>query len=302
MDPDAFGSLSAFYLLLEKLWKTVKATNDESMPESFWFLISKKMIEPLLDINWFDPEVIISFDAASIDQLWITYSNNSQIFQSKDFFVIDHHITNPAFWEFNIIDTNASSSCELVYEIIAQMWYKDLIDEPIATLLLAWIHTDTNTFYNKNTTPNTLRVAANLLENGARNKEIIFEFFRKKSFDRVVNWGKILKDIKKTENGKIVWAIADKEVVKWGGEEGFKWVQNEILANIQGADVIFLLYELSDGKVKWSLRSNNDSIDVAEICTSFWGGWHKLAAWFSSTLSIVEVEKQLLEKIKPYIS
>lgn len=69
MDPDAFGSLGAFYILLKKLGKEVQATNDEAMPESFNFLTKETIIVPKIDIRNFAPEVIISFDAASLEQL-----------------------------------------------------------------------------------------------------------------------------------------------------------------------------------------------------------------------------------------
>lgn len=307
MDPDALWSLWAFYLLLEKLWKTVKATNDETMPENYSFLVPKKIIEPSLDIESFQPEVIISFDAASEDQLGYIYSTRRDIFQNSEFFVIDHHITNPWFWKYNIIDIKSSSSCELVYDIIEQLWYTEKIDSLIATLLLAGIHTDTNTFYNKNTTPKTLRVAANLLEKWARNKEIIFEFFRKKSFDKAKLWGEILKNIQKTLDGKIVWVKIKKHEYStlpiW--DQGIKWLLNEFLANIEWAKVAFLIYETGpEGKeIKVSLRSNDDMIDVASFCQSFGGGWHKLAAGFSTTNDTLEnTEKKILEKLSSTLS
>ena len=95
MDPDAFGSLGAFYLLLKKLGKEVRATNDEAVPENFSFLTKEDLIIPKIDMGEFAPEVIISFDAASLDQLGESYSNNKAFFENIPFIVIDHHITNP---------------------------------------------------------------------------------------------------------------------------------------------------------------------------------------------------------------
>ncbi len=297
MDPDALWSLWGLYLLLEKLGKIVKATNDEAMPENYMFLTPKKLIEPNLDVTAYNPDVIISLDAASEDQLWTTFQKNKEIFSLKEFFVIDHHITNPWFWKYNIIDIQASSSCELVYEIIEQMWYQDLIDKPIATLLLAGIHTDTNTFYNKNTTPKTLQIASKLLEKWAKNKEIIFEFFRKKSFEKAKLWGNILKNIQKTLDGKVVWVTVKKNEFSnlSIGEQGLKWLLNEFLANIEGADIAFLLYEMGNPvEIKASIRSNNDTVDVSKICQSFGWGGHKLAAWFTSEKSLEDVQNELL--------
>lgn len=303
MDADAFWSLCGFYFLLEKFGKDVKATNDEAMPESFSFITSKHIIEPNLNIKNFNPEVIISFDAASLEQLWKTYADNKETFSKVPFVVIDHHITNPLFWNLNIVNIKASSSCELVFDIITELWFNNLLDEEIATCLLTGIHTDTNTFYNKNTTSHTMNVAAKLLDLWGKNKEIIFEFFRKKSLEKVHLWWKIMQQVQQL-NG-ITYVSVKKEIYKdtANGDQWFKGFISEFLANIEGTQVALFLYEQKDNKeIKASLRSNRDDINVAELCVEFWGGWHKLAAGFSYYWEIKDLEKILLQKLKKVVS
>jgi bifunctional oligoribonuclease and PAP phosphatase NrnA len=303
MDPDAFWSLCAFYMVCKKLWKEVKAINDEKPPENF-LLFHDDIFEPHLNIKKFNPDLIISFDAGGIEQLGKTYINNNDIFDKKDFVVIDHHITNPWFWKTNIIDVSCSSTCELIYDILEDLSMTHMIDSQVATLLLCGIHTDTNTFYNKNTTPKTLRIAARLLELWGHNKEVIFQFFRKKSFERAKLWGSLLKKIKKTRDGKIVWISIHKRVYSHFsiGEQWIKWFLNEFLANIEGCVVAMLLYELEEGGgVKWSLRSNHDDVDVSEVCVDMWGGGHKLAAWFAKQWDIKHIEGEIMKKLRPLV-
>ena len=165
MDPDAFGSLSAFYYILrDNFNKEVKAINDESKPENFKFLDENQVFEPNLDLKEFNPDLIISFDAASKEQLGETYKNNENIFNNTDFVVIDHHITNLGFGTLNIIDTKSSSTCELVFEILEYFDWNKYITPKIATLLNAGMLTDTNMYYNQNTTAKTLETAAKLLK------------------------------------------------------------------------------------------------------------------------------------------
>lgn len=298
MDPDAFWSLNGFYFILKKLAKEVKAINDELAPDNFWFLTSERIFEPNLDIKQYNPDVIISFDAASLEQLGKTYERNQEIFENTPFIVIDHHITNPWFWKINIVNTASSSSCELVYDIITKLWYNSLIDEKIATLFLAWIHTDTNTFYNKNTTSHTLEVAWRLIDIWARNKEIIFEFFRKKTLEKVNLWGKVMWKIQQKDG--ITWVSVTKEIYEGTTEwdQWFKGFINEFLANIEGTKVALFLYEQNDGSIKVSLRSNDDAIDVAQICLNFWGGGHKLAAGFTSQKEIYSLEQEIIKVLK----
>ena len=70
MDPDAFGSLAGFYYILkDNLQKQVKAVNDDPRPKNFAFLDNNQIFEPKLNLKDFNPDLIISFDAASTDQL-----------------------------------------------------------------------------------------------------------------------------------------------------------------------------------------------------------------------------------------
>lgn len=298
MDPDAFGSLAAIYYILKNDWFKVKATNDDNIPDNFNFLDKNSIIEPELDIKSYNPDLIISLDAASKDQLWETYKNNEQIFNNTTFIVIDHHITNSGFWNINLIDSNASSTCELVFEILETIWLDKHITPKIATLLLAWIYTDTNIYYNTNTTPKTLKTWAKLIEFWADFRAPIFEFFKKKEFNKTKLWGEVLKDIKKSEDSKIVWWIITPEIFEKTNttDRDTNWLINEFLANIEGMEVCFLLYPLPNWQIKASFRSS--SFSVWNFCESFWWGWHKQAAWFSSNNDIGALEKQILDKLK----
>lgn len=298
MDPDTFGSMCALYLILKKLEKQVEAINDDTPPETFAFLWMNGQIKNNFNITQYNPDLIISLDAASLWQLWETYTKHQTIFEEKDFIVIDHHITNPWFWKINIIDTKASSTCELVFEILETLQYDTLIDAKIATLLNAGILTDTNIYYNVNTTPKTLKIAAKLLEYGSNFRAPMFEFFKKKEFHKTKLWWEILKDIKQAQNGEIVWAIVPKALYKQTSTSSrdISWIINEFLSNIEKVKVSFIVYEIEEWWVKVSFRSSN--FDVSNFCTWFWWWWHKQAAWFTSQKSLQEIEKEILEVLK----
>lgn len=181
MDGDAFGSLTALYKILEKLWKTVKATNDEVPPENFSFLWNNHLITPNLNIKEFNPDLIIMLDTWWEERAWKIYTENKKIINEKNFVVIDHHITNTWFWKINIIDNKSSSTCEIIFRILKQLNLIQHIDKEISTLLIAWIITDTNIYYNSNTTPETLKTASELMKLWADYRLPIFHFFRKKN-------------------------------------------------------------------------------------------------------------------------
>ncbi len=299
MDMDAFWSLSAMYDILKQIWKNVACVNDELPLNSYEFIWYNEIIDINLNIKEFNPELIISFDAASIEQLWMTYSKNKNIFNNTDFFVIDHHITNPWFWKINIIDTNYSSTCELLFDILTELKLDKYITPKIATAILAWIYTDTNIFFNSNTTKNTHIVAWELIKIWADFRKPYYEFYKKKTFSWAKLWWEILANhMISIEKWKIVYALVSNEIFKKtnSNERQLTWLISEFFSNIEGVEICFISHELENGTIKTSFRST-ENYNVSKISEKFWWWWHKQAAWFSTNKSLKEIEKDILKEI-----
>lgn len=300
MDMDAFWSLSAVYDILKVLNKEVRAINDVAPIENYAFIWYNHIIEPELDMVKFNPDLIISFDAASLAQLWNSYKNNIEIFNNTDFVVIDHHKTNPWFWSINIVNPEYSSTCELTYDILKELNLEKHIDSKIATSLLSWIYTDTNVFYNSNTTSNTHYVTGKLIEAWANFRKPYYEFYKKKTLSWSRLWWEILANHMKISNDqKIVWATIKKEVfIKTStNERQLTWLISEFFANIAWVEIAFISHEIEDSLVKTSFRST-EKYDISKIAEYFWWWWHKQAAWFTSTNDIDTVELEISEKLK----
>lgn len=302
MDPDAYGSLCAFYMILEKLWKKVKAINDELANDNFDFFWKKEIFETELNLKKYNPDLIISFDAASVDQLWKSYKKNKEVFDKSDFFVIDHHITNHWFWKYNIIDKDSSSTCELLYTIIKELNLEKYIDKKIATSLYTWIITDTNIFYNSCTTDRTLSVASELIKLWADFRISISEFYKKRAFNKVKLWWYILENLKSNKEKNIFWAVVKDEYFEKTntGDKDISWLINEFLSNIEWMKLCFLIYKLKSWDIKTSFRSSID-FNVWEFCEKFWWWWHKQAAGFSISgkeESLESVEEKIIKELK----
>lgn len=296
MDPDAFGSLSAFYYILKDLKKEIKAINDDNRPKNFSFLDKNNIFEPNLNIKNFNPDLIISFDAASTDQLWETYIKNKDIFENNNFVVFDHHITNPWFWKLNIINTKSSSTCELIFYTLEKINLKSHITPKIATLLNAWMLTDTNMYYNQNTTSYTLEVASELLKLWSDFRSPIFEFFKKKSFAKTKLFWIALEKMKKTFNSKIAYTYLSKKDFEnaKATDQDTNWII-DMMINIEWIEIAFIIYSLDKWLNKVSFRSKN--FNVWEFCAEFWWWGHKLASGFSSEKNSEEIIKEILNKI-----
>ena len=303
MDPDAYGSLTGFYQILETLWKKVIALNDQAAPDDFAFMWMNHVFTESIPTD-FTPNLIISFDASSLWQLADSYLDNKKLFDTTDFFVIDHHITNPWFGQYNIIKTHYSSTCEITYELLEELWYIQYITPKIASCLYSGIITDTNVFYNKNTTANTHRVAAKLIEHWADFRAPIYEFYKKQTLDSLQFDTTLINNIQQTNvnSYKIYYILIDLEVFDKAGiayEFGSVYTKNFIwstLANIEWWDICFILYPLKDWTIKASFRSKE--YDVSALCQSFGWWWHKLAAGCSYEWEIEEFKSEILRKIE----
>lgn len=299
MDWDAYWAVLAMKLFLDKLWKTVKCVNDSKTPESLQFAYDKEIFEPELNLKKFNPDLIISLDAASIPQLWDIYENNKSLFEEKDFVVIDHHPFNEWFWKIDIINKAACSTCEIICDYIRDNWYLDLIDRDIATALMLWLITDTNSFMNKNTNSKSLSDASLMVSKWAKHLYLIENLFRKTSFKKTELWANTLFNIKNI-NWKVIWWKVTNEMFKntWTTIDDTNWFVDSNLTPIDWSKINFLLYELPDWKIKWSFRSKDDKYDMNEFCGYFWWGWHVRASGFTLDWTLEEIEDKVIDLMK----
>lgn len=302
MDGDAWGSLGWLALILQQMWKQVCAINDEHVPPWLQFLWHTDIITPELDVESFSPDICISLDAANEERLWESYKRWKHVFDMVPFVVIDHHISNYGFGDINIIDTSASSVCELLTHILEDMWLEKYITPTAATFLYTGIQTDTNMYATNNTTPSTLRAGAKLIELWANFILPIEKCFREKTPKQIQVWKLAYSKTTISKDGFISSAIITSEDLEDTGIdsetlwENLKWFINETLLNIEWVKVAFLLYPLKNGEIKGSFRCV-EWYDVNALCQKF-GWWgHIQAAGFQTQADIHTLEKNLLTSI-----
>jgi phosphoesterase RecJ-like protein len=132
-------------------------------------------VAPIVEPSAFPsaPDVLVTLDVASLDRL---ASLADRVGRSSEVVVIDHHITNPGFGTINVIDPHASSSAEVAFRLIRLLELP--LSDGAAACLYAGVVTDTGRFQYQATTPETLRVAADLREHGfdhARLAQALYE-------------------------------------------------------------------------------------------------------------------------------
>jgi nanoRNase/pAp phosphatase (c-di-AMP/oligoRNAs hydrolase) len=186
-----------------------------------------------------------------------------------------------------------------LFYILKELWLEKYIEKQEATLLIAWILTDTNVFYNTNTSSKTLLTCSKLLELWADLRNSIYTFFYAQNFNKLKLKAIIFENIQKSEDWKIVWSKITKSDFEktQTAENDTSWIISELI-NIEWCEIAFIIYPFFE-KNKVSFRSKN--FDVWTFSANFEWWWHTLAAWFSSEKSIEELEKEVLEKLSKEI-
>jgi len=189
---------------------------------------------------------------------------------------IDHHPKNPGYAEGSLIDGTKASCGEIVMTLILNLCGN--LTDTEANLLYIAVSTDSGCFCYGNTTAETLRAGAHLLDCGAENGKLNKLFFRSYSLPRLRLEGMIMASLQSVRDHKINIGTATLDMMKAAGATDDDCDDlASIPGKVQGNVVGIMIRELAEGKCKVSLRTNEE-VDSAAICGKFGGGGHKMAA------------------------
>lgn len=296
-DGDALGSQLGLGLSLKKLGKDVRIWNEEGMLEKYSFLSSAELLtKPPAEPE--DVDVAIALDTAIQNRLGTTVA---AIKSAKVWINIDHHPSNPGYGDIVYIDPHAPATGQILFELMTNQ--KLPIDPAIAENLYVAISTDTGSFQYPNTTARTFEIAAELVQAGVdvgRVSQLTYENYPRRRAELL---RELLGTMRFDANNRIAsfslsLATAKKLGVFPEDNEGLI----DHLRAIHGVIVAVFFEELADGKVRVSMRSKSEKVNVCAICEKFGGGGHVLAAGARVRGSLAEVEEKVLEEVRNVVS
>lgn len=245
-------------------------------------------------------DLLVIVDTADLALLGSLYTEHVDLFSDVPILNIDHHISNTNFGQLQLIDPTAASATEVLYSWFMQVpAFRDKLTPDIATLLLTGLITDTRSFQNPNTTPRSLEVAAELLEKGARQQEIIQHIYKTKPLSTLKIWGRALNHIQVDPQSRIVWSAVSREDLAEmdATSKETHGILDELISTIPDADVYVLFTELEEGGLKASMRSTA-AVDVSQLAgRTYGGGGHARASGFR-VKSFDNFQLQVLECIQ----
>jgi phosphoesterase RecJ-like protein len=270
-DGDGLGAQSALYVALKRLGKKVHIVNHDPLPPRYFFLPFADAYRQSDKIPAHD--VCVVMDAGDFTRI----REGVRREEFKILVNIDHHYSNNYYGDYNLVMPKVAATGEVVYRLIQQLKVK--IDKPITESIYVSLVTDTGGFRNSNTTPDALRLAAELMEKGANASEVnrkIFSGISKEAMElNRISLGKI----KLYDAGQIgTMTLSQLDLKKTGAvDDDTENLVNQI-GKIDTVKISAFLKERTDGRVKLSLRSGSEKVNAANIAKHFQGGGHAYAA------------------------
>lgn len=277
-DGDAIGALLGIGALLEEAYPNtpVGLHCADPVPETFQSLPGAARVQGPPSPQ--EGDVIVFVDSAE-PKLTEMHETLPQLFDGSFKSVnIDHHPTNTLFGTENLIVADAASSCEIIVELADHLGWP--ISSDIATALLTGVYTDTGGLLHSNTTAQVYRTVARLLRAGARRQAIVNAVFRTAKISTLKLWGRVLEKISVTGEGAAISAVTEGDFRATGADYSELTGAIDYVNAVPGMRFSLILSE-RDGKVKGSLRTLRDDVDVAAMAGKFRGGGHKKAAGFA---------------------
>ena len=291
-DGDTLGSMCALYSMIYKRFKIKADMNVVSnIPYNYKFLPNVGLAERYYDKSLVY-DLVITLDVAAIDRVM-----DSKILfdKAKCTVNIDHHKTNPKFGDYQIIEADASSCGEVLFNYFkAHNW---VLTEDAAICLYTAIMTDTGNFRFENTSSNTFRAAADLVDAGANPNYIYKKCYETKTKNYVMFQNYCVNKAVFIEDNKIAYTtVYKKDLEKFSAGDDYTDGIAETLRAIDTTEVSFVAKEVESKLTKISMRSKK--ADVAAVCMKFGGGGHTFAAGCTIKANIKDSITQLLKEIK----
>jgi phosphoesterase RecJ-like protein len=293
-DPDAMGSMLGLACYLAGRGVEVVAaspTRPDDLPRWVEALPGAEHLVAPGDLPK-APQIAVTLDAADVARL---DGLAHLVDRAETVICIDHHRTNPGFGTINLIDPEAAATAELVYRLVERMGGG--FGPDVAACLYAGLVTDTGRFQFESTSPEVLRIAAELRERPFDHARLAQVLYADSSIPYLRLLGKVLDRVSHVPEANLVWVSVsrkDLEDVDIEIQETDEVI--DVIRTAREADVAAVVKEQRAGGWKVSLRSRGDT-DVSAVAGTFGGGGHRLAAGYTSKATLDETVQRLTEAL-----
>ncbi|HUM36103.1 MAG TPA: DHH family phosphoesterase [Anaerolineae bacterium] len=286
-DGDTIGSTLALRLALLSLGKAPRVACVHPLPENLAYLPGAATFEADVPEDA-DIDLVVAVDMSDLSRTGGLYK--PEWAGRYALLVIDHHKTNGAFGDINLIEAEAAATAIPMARLIAGLGVP--LRDDIATCLLAAIITDTRGLRTETVTPAVLRLVSELVEAGGDYLGVMQKTLDAVPYRQMRAWGIALSRLQLEDD--IAWtALTLEDKAALGIEDYDDLDLGNLLAQTREAQLLASFLEMRDGTVKVSLRAR-PGFDVAWIAGRLGGGGHVQAAGFSFTGRLEEAQRLTL--------
>lgn len=284
-DGDALGSMGAMKIFLDGMGKSVTLACSTGVPPRYNFLPFTSEVQTEIDLSKHDLVIVLDCGAHYMTEFDLSSGGQPVIVN------IDHHSSNDMFGQLNIVDSSSASATVILYKFFE--YIGATITPEMATCLLAGIYNDTGSFMHSNTSEDVYTISANLLASGAQISLIIKSLFKNNSVATLKTWGKALMNSRVTEDNFVLSVVREEDMDLGTDMEQLGGVIDylNMVPNVQFA----MLLKEENGKVKGSLRTKRDDVDLSKLASLYGGGGHPKASGFSIPGKIKEEKHYVIE-------
>jgi len=301
-DGDGLGSEAGLAHLLRDRGIDAVITNPTPTPPRFEFLFEDlpggdRTPEAIRELRRADAIIVLDIsDLGRLGMLGDTVRD-----RGVPVSCVDHHVSEGVLPDGpRYLDPSAAATGELIFELaLANGW---TMTEEAARGLYVAILTDTGGFRFSNTRPRTLRIAAELLEAGVNPEQIYLEVYARAPEGRPRLFAEALQTLVVEPEYGLAWVTVPPGAIERLGvsSDDLEGVV-EFPRSIEGVRMALLFREVSQGRVKVSLRSVGD-VDVAAFSKRFGGGGHTKAAGLALPGSLADVQATVLAAARAYLA
>lgn len=285
-DGDTLGSSFALCRALLRSGRNARVECSDELPAKYGYIYTG-----LVDQD-FAPDLIVSADVASQN----LFGDRLEKYKDSVELCIDHHPSNTHYAGFTVLNAKAAATCEIMVDIIGSLGVE--IDKDIANCIYTGLATDTGCFRFSNTTPNTLRAAALMIEKGAASGSINKIMFETTSRQRMEAETLALRTLEYQLNDRVAMITVSRDIINATGvrESDMEGIPS-IPARIEGVLAGITIKEKAEGCYKISVRTNG-ALNASDICAAFSGGGHKNAAGCSIEGNLQDIKNSILTVVK----
>lgn len=280
-DGDCLGSMLALNQYLVSLGKNVRMVLDDDVPALYKFLPGyQSILKPTARVV--SADLLIVLDASDIERI-----GKVKEYVEAPILNIDHHVSNTKFADYWYIDQRSAATGEIILQLLTLL--NATITTDMATCLYTAIATDCGFFRYANTTVQTMRYAADLMEYGAK-PNLISEYMESKPLESILTLAKVLETLELHHHGKIATIkILPDTLSTLDNTEGFINYPRVI----DGVEIAIMFKVMSNDTIRISFRSK--AVDVSQLALAFGGGGHARAAGCAIMGRIDDVMKEVLQ-------